>query len=153
MKQQIATDESQSARLIACGVDPSTADMVWQTPITTSQKRIGEKILVLRHHNHQDYVGDVPAWSLGRILALLPPTITTDEDEYGEPIDYDLFIYPSATGKIWSVSYAYTEEGYSDMLYESEDASVIEAVVRMIETIASNKHKLNEIKQWQDSSD
>ena len=146
MKQQIATYESQSARMIACGVDPNTADMVWQTPITTSQKRIGEKILVLRHPNHQDYVGDVPAWSLGRLLALLPPTITTDEDKYGEAIDYDLFIYPSATGKIWSVSYAYTEEGYSDMLYESGEPSIIESVVRMIETLAFHRFKLNEIK-------
>ena len=147
MKQQIATDPSQSARLIACGVDPKIADMVWQTPITTSQKRIGEKILVLRHSNQQDYVGDVPAWSLGRLLDLLPSTITDDEDEYSEPIDYDLFIYPSTTGKIWNVSYAFTEEGYSDMLYEIGDASVIEAVVRMIETLDFHKHKLNEIKQ------
>lgn len=147
MKQQIATNESQSARLIVCGIDPKSADMVWQTPITTSQKKIGEKILVLRHPNHQDYVGDVPAWSLGRLLALLPPTITEDEDEYSEPTDYDLCIYPSATGKIWNVSYAYIEDGYSDILYESENASVIEAAVRMIETLTFHKRKLNEIKQ------
>ena len=143
MKQQIATDESQSARLIACGVNPSTADMTWQAQLPTSQKRN----LVFWRPKQQDSVRDVPAWSLGRLIALLPPTITTDEDEYGEPRDYDLFIYPSVTGKIWNVSFAYTEDGYSDMLYESGGASVIEAVVRMIETLTVHKHKLNEIEQ------
>lgn len=92
-------------------------------------------------------------WSLSRLLSLLPPTITTDEDEYSEPIDYDLFIYPSMTGKIWNVSYAYTEDGYSDMLYETAQPSIIEAVVQMIETLVSHKCKLNEIEQCHDSSD
>lgn len=151
---QIATNTDQSERLKACGVDPKSADMVWQEPIAISHKQRGGKILAFRNPNHQIYVGDVPAWSLSRLISLLPSTITSslyeDEDPDGgyDVYDFNLFIYPTMTGKVWNVSYSYTDiDEYSDDLYETAQPSLIEAVVKMIETLTSHNRKLNEIKQ------
>lgn len=143
MKTQIATTPEQSRRLIACGVNPKSADMVWQEPITTSQKKTGGKILVFRNPNHQDYVGDVPAWSLSALLALLPKMIVCD-----------------AYGYIWlEIVWLYEENSIPTIRYftppnenddepdqwEFTDESIIECAVQAVEWIKDNGYKLNEI--------
>ena len=164
MTQQIATTPEQGKRLIACGVDPSTADMCYLYWDESGEQLSREEYLEIFNESFLDgrielvpkdfgdynhsYSDDSPAWSLGRLLALLPPTITIDEDEYSEPTDYDLFINPSMTGKMWEVSYSHNEIGeYSDILYETAQPCIIESVVHMVEALVSHKHKLNEIKQ------
>lgn len=71
----IATTKEQSARLLACGVDPKTADMFYQVPITVSQKQRGEDILLVKKPNATLYDTDTPAWSLSALLSLLPQKI------------------------------------------------------------------------------
>lgn len=153
MTNQIATTKEQSQRLITCGVNPKSADFVWLAPNNYLSLDRGCNKAMME-------VGDIPAWSLSTLLALLPPTITSspyeDEDPDGEydECDYDLFINPSMSGKQWYVSYSHNEIGeYSDDLYETGHPSLIEAVVQMIETLTSHKRKLNETKQCHDLSD
>ena len=144
MSQQIATSPEQGKRILACGVDPNTADMTWQTPITTSQKRIGEKILVLRHPNYHDYVGDVPAWSLGRIMAILPKIIICDF--YGYIWLEIMWLYEE--NSIPTIRY-FTPPNENDDepdQWEFTDESIIECAVQVVEWIQDNGYKLNEIK-------
>ena len=151
MNQQIATTPEQSKRLIACEVDPKSADMTWQTPITTSQKRIGEKILVLRHPNHQDYVGDVPAWSLGRLLALLPTEIKTEDNSYYDEIStFGLLIYPYMQG--WQIDYQYCEDDECHCLKCIHGFDLIEACVKAIEWLTKEK-SINLTKYQNDATD
>ncbi len=71
----ISTDIEQSKRVIACGINPNSADMFWQMPITISQKKLGENILLIRQEGKELYETDIPAWSFSALLALLPKTI------------------------------------------------------------------------------
>lgn len=138
MKNEIATSPSQSARLIACGVDPKTADMCWRKDYL--------KQFDFLEANPPFAERDTPTYSLSRLLSLLPPTISAEngDEELG---DYDLFIYPSITGKIWAISYAYTEDGYTDYLLEVKDSNIIEAIVKAIEWLTKEGYKLNQIEK------
>lgn len=105
-KSQICTTREQSERLLALGLKPETADMVYhytkskvpalewelQTKPPTSRGKFWtpERIAKLKSpfHKHQDgtpmtgeevfdrlWGKDVPAWSLSRLLELLPTEI------------------------------------------------------------------------------
>lgn len=54
---QIATDPSQSARLIACGIDPKSADMMHTPPEIESLER-GE----YNYYIPQTYINKVKKW-------------------------------------------------------------------------------------------
>lgn len=66
MTPNIATTPSQSRRLLQCGVDPKTADMMF-TPHNTLSAEPYKETLKDR--------GYFPAWSLSALLALLPEKI------------------------------------------------------------------------------
>ncbi|MDE5886723.1 MAG: hypothetical protein K2H46_03950 [Muribaculaceae bacterium] len=147
MEQQISTTPEQSKRIIACGVDPKSADFVWMEDKPNPRLALRTEII----EDSNPYIVGY-GWSLGRLLTLLPPIITgspyEDDDPDGgyDKYVYGLIIYPGPVK--WHGLYApMDEEDGLYKLYESEDASVIEAVVRMIETLVSHKRKLNEIEQ------
>ena len=145
MNQNIATTPEQSKRLIACGIDPKSADFVWMEDKPKPRLTLRTEII----EDSNPYIVGY-GWSLGRLLALLPPTITSspyeDEDPYGDYDKYDFGLLLCTMYRGWQVVYGPTdEEDGVYNLYESEDASVIEAVVRMIETLVSHKRKLNTI--------
>lgn len=153
MKQQIATDPSQSARLIACGVDPSTADMCYLYWDESGEQLSREEYLEILNESFLDgrielvpkdfgdydhsYPDDSPAWSLGRLLALLPMEIRKD----GIDFDMMLKVYPNEEECYrWCISYYDSE--LEATAYYSEASDPIEVCVRMIETLTFHKHKL-----------
>lgn len=157
MKTNIATTPEQSQRLIACGVNPNTCDLAWQVPITLSQKRKGDRILIFRNPNRELHNSDIPAWSLSALLDSVLPKHLEDfpltkwrppflEDEIWEMdnegvLNGDVKLY--SNGSKWIVDYDW--DGFSGTLPQSENP--IEAVVLAIELLHANGYKLNELNQ------
>ena len=91
MKHQIATNPSQSARLIACGVNPDTADMCYLYWDESGEQLSRDEYLEIFNESFLDgrvelvpkdfgdydhsYENDSPAWSLSALLELLPQII------------------------------------------------------------------------------
>lgn len=126
MKNQIATDISQSQRLLSCGVDPKTADMVWlkaEPPFLSLNRGCNRAI---------PEVGDVPAWSLSALLELLPPQFKPSCPEF----DFCLQLRRTTNGK-WGIAYDHTFEADSP----------IEACVKMLEVLAELCYPLNKIEE------
>ena len=146
MKHQIATTTSQSKRLIACGVDPNTADMTINYYSDVCE-------LNATPFHYGCFTGkDTPAWSLSALLELLPkhlddfpqtkwrPPFLEDEiwemDNEGV-LNGDVKLYSNGTN--WIVDYDW--DGFSGTLPQSE--SPIEAVVLAIELLHANGYILN----------
>lgn len=143
MTTNIATTREQSARLLQCGVDPDTADMYYQTPITVSQKRQGEDVLLIKKSDATLFDTDTPAWSLSALLGLLPQEIKVDESPYDEIQEYGLLIYPFMGG--WQVDYQYCDNDECQCLKCVYDTDLIETCVQAIEWLTANNYKLNEL--------
>ena len=130
MKPQIATTIDQSQCLIACGVNPDSADMAWKEDLTSI------RLEVLNHpwiENLQN-LHYSPAWSLSALLELMPSPIY---DEHRKQFTFRLL--PTCGNKAWVCEY----DGHSTCLYQSNGAESIEAVVRMIETLMFHGYTLN----------
>ena len=73
-KTNIATTSSQSRRLLECGVDPKTADMVWTRFESDGEQY--ERLDVMSEDAYEvSSLKPAPAWSLSALLALIPQTI------------------------------------------------------------------------------
>ena len=93
---QICTTREQSERLLALGLKPETADMhYWRYEIT------GKWSLAAMPYEEAD---DLPAWSLGRLIEMLPSTIKLKED-------LPTF-HPYAYLELSQVAVSYTWEDY-----------------------------------------
>lgn len=141
MKSEIATSTEQSSRLISCGVDLMTADMVWlfrgnQASYLTFNTGCNKAILA---------VGDVPAWSLARMLELIPQRIPAPHAD--TPCDFILHHHP----ELWIAmyhdgkSFGDSEDYVWQCCSESRADNPIEACVKMIEWLCENDYKLNTI--------
>lgn len=148
MKHQIATTIEQSKRLLACGVDSKSADMVWLNrgklePYLTfnmgSNRAIPE-------------VGDIPAWSLSTLLALLPTKI--DKGYYltmqrcnalGSPFAYGLAYMLCDYDDVEDLDNWHTHSVGKKCVTNSDNP--IEAVIRAIEWLVQNGYSLNTPKQ------
>lgn len=161
MNQQIATTSEQSRRLLACGLDPKSADMCYLYWDESGEQLSREVYLEIFNESFLDgrielvpkdfgdydhsYENDSPAWSLSRLLSLLPKVITCD-----------------AYGYIWlEIVWLYEENSIPTIRYftppnenddepdqwEFTDDSIIECAVQAVEWIRDNGYKLNEIKQ------
>lgn len=144
MKNQIATTIEQSQRLIACGVNPDTADMM-HTPHSTLSTESYNSLLKDRNY--------IPAWSLSALIDSVLPKHLDDfpftkwrppflEDEIWDMespsvLNGDVKLYFSDPK--WIVDYDW--DGFSGTLPQSEDP--IEAVVLAIELLHTNGYKLN----------
>ena len=142
----IATTPSQSRRLLECGVDPETADMYYQVPITLSQKQRGEDILLLKRPGKTLYNIDTPAWSLSTLLSLLPKEIDIDGYAYRISIYFESPDEP-VIGNQWCLYYKpkkHNEKSRIDdvPMYEPD---LIECAVLMIEWLTANNYKLNQL--------
>lgn len=133
----IATTSEQSDRLLRCGVSADTADMIYQTPITASQKATREDILLVRKADKTLFDTDIPAWSLSALLGLLPFKIHSGKYEYW------LDIAPMDYGKQWSIGY-YCMEKPRVIKGLTHTDSLIECAVQEIEWLTSNGYKLND---------
>ena len=85
---QICTDINQSRRLLELGLKKETADMCylleWETGAFT--------LCPVGWNNFHRTTADIPAWSLHRILSLLPRSIRTDRNYYDIVIVQNEFI-------------------------------------------------------------
>lgn len=151
MERQIATDCSQSQRLLRCGVSADTADMCYQfidecvnntdKPICNTPK---EQFDTIRGYGFGvSRIHITPAWSLNSLLGLLPQEIRVDESPYDEVQKYGLLIYPFMGG--WQVDYLYCEDDECQCLKRVYGTDPIEACVQFIEWLMENNYKLNEI--------
>ena len=143
----IATTSEQSARLMACGVDPDTADMFYQPALTLSGKRKGEIYLLMRGPDMEFEKNDTPAWSLSALIEILPKHLNDfpfnkltppflDGEIWDKDIpsvlNGDLTLYSNGTN--WIVDYDW--DGFTGTLPQSENP--IEAVVLAVELLYAN---------------
>ena len=70
-KSQVATTKEQSERLIALGLRKETADMWYPHFAKTYPIPLIDEVLI---------TDDIPAWSLGRLLEMLPSPIPISEN-------------------------------------------------------------------------
>ena len=76
-KSQICTTKEQSERLIALGLKKETADMWYPHFAKTYPIPLADEVLT---------TDDIPAWSLGRLIEMMPMTLIEDRvyHEYWE---------------------------------------------------------------------
>ncbi len=142
MTTNIATTKEQSARLLQCGVDPETADMVW-THFKSDDEQY-ERLDVMSEYAYEvSSLKPIPAWSLSALLPMLPYKIEIDEDPYAEILEYGLLIYPFMGS--WQVDYLYCENDECHCLKCIHSTDIIEACVQTIEWLTANNYKLNEL--------
>ena len=154
METQIATNPEQSQRLIACGVNPDTADMCYLYWDENGEQLSREEYLEIFNESFLDgrvelvpkdfgdynhsYENDSPAWSQSALLALLPMEIRKDG------IDFDMMLkaYPHEDECYrWCISYYDLE--LETTAYYSEAPDPIEACVRIVRTLTDNGYTLN----------
>ena len=139
MRHQIATNPSQSKCLLACGVDPNTADMYLSINMCPgenygkySTRVLGEDLITLpKILRSIDYS---PAWSLPALLALLPKGIQYEGLQTNIKVEQC-----SRSG--WSVSYY--DYYMDDIAHEVRGFGIIESCVIMIEWLTANGYYLN----------
>lgn len=130
MNTNIATDLSQSQRLLRCGVSDDTADM--------ARYEDDEVPMMPWDWTTGSYGGTYPAWSLGALLGLLPFKIHSGKYEYW------LDIAPMDYGRQWSIGY-YCMDKPRVIKGLTHTDSLIECAVQEIEWLSKNGYKLNEI--------
>ena len=154
MKHQIATNPEQSQRLIACGVNPHSADMCYLYWDESGDQLSRDEYLEIFNDSFLDgrvelvpkdfadydhsYETDSPAWSLSALLALLPKEITDDNgNEYHFSLAYERPLCSD-----YDVSYKPCWFDGEDLIAK-HDSSPIEACVQMIEWLTANGYTLN----------
>ena len=156
----IATTKEQSARLLACGVPPETADMAWVHCKETADDGLAWETeeLVSWPYTRAASTFDTttkkkatPAWSLSALLEkLLPKHIDALGAPLGKNADGEIVELPDPaviSGDVligralghWHVSYHY--ESFGGFLPSGE--SLIEAVVQTVELLHLNGYKFN----------
>lgn len=128
MKTNICTTQDQSARLLKCGVPAESADMSIDTDT--------DKLYLGAYSERVDKVHEVPAWSLSRLLSLLPFKIPCGN------FDFWLDVAPINYGTQWSIGYYCTEKPRT-IKGLTHTESLIECAVREIEWLSANGYKLN----------
>ena len=77
---QICTTREQSEHLLALGLKKETADMFYAA-IHKNTKVVGYRVSSSYNDEHFEiFTDDIPAWSLGRLLEMLPSSIPISED-------------------------------------------------------------------------
>lgn len=135
MKTNIATTQDQSSRLLACGVSADTADMHWDN------KTLDEPFLDTGEVTDKR---DTPAWSLSRLLSLLPTSIMSPLGN-----EYMLELSKRRMHNVWEVQWVYSRSRFTTynkqkVFQKLWDKSPIEACVKAIEWLTNNGYKLNE---------
>ena len=125
MKHQIATTPEQSRRLIACGVNPDSADMCyvggWSPVCAIPFSKCNKE--------------DTPAWSLSALLELLPMEV----NEEGLQTVFHLTCYPDELK--WAAEYY--DYAMDKHLCSERDYTPIVACVKAIEWLTANGYTLN----------
>lgn len=105
-KSSVCTDRNQSERLLSLGLKKETADMGWV-------KLLEGDGYVMAIAEDYSFI-DIPAWSLHRLLAMMPKNIAIDGDTA-----YPLHIQKRSDGK-WCVGY----QGWYDCVGDLYDSVI-----------------------------
>ena len=105
---QICTTREQSERLIALGLKKETADMKW---LGCSDEN-GDIYYMLSDVPHHFRSTDIPAWSLHRLIEMMPTLIGWRDKQYWLDVNNDGVCYST------SMSYALVEF-IADNLYDN----------------------------------
>ena len=137
MKANIATDNLQSQRLLRCGVSADTADM--------ARYEDDEVPMMPWDWTTGSYGWTFPAWSLSRMLELLPTSILSPLGN-----EYMLELSKLRMHNVWEVQWTYNRSRFTTynkqkVFQKLWDKSPIEACVKAIEWLTNNGYKLNEI--------
>lgn len=156
-KSQICTTKEQSQRLLELGLKPETADMVYhytnsrvefmqwelktKPPTLRGKFWTEERIARLARRGESGeavfdklWGKDIPAWSLSRLIELLPKCI----ERIGEP---DSTFEIESFNQCWFVSYFEEEaDDIRDCLYSTKGEELFEAVISMIKLLIKNNY-------------
>lgn len=121
---QICTTKEQSQRLLDLGLKPETADMYFNTQTGIIEVPYSEDELV----SHLGLSGNIPAWSLHRLIAFLPETV-------GEKYEY--FALYHASVRYGGIIHDFSE---SDNLYDN----IIDCIEWLIKEGYFNKEYLKQ---------
>lgn len=148
MKTNIATDSLQSQRLLRCGVSADTADMTLRTEtgeVNFSRYSLETELKFYGYDDPKRHIEIIPAWSLSRLLGLLPKEIDIDGYKYRISIYFENPDEP-VIGNRWCLYYKpkkHNEKSrIDDVPMYAHD--LIECAVLMIEWLTTNDYKLNE---------
>lgn len=149
MKNQIATTPEQSQRLIACGVNPDSADMCYLYWNESGEQLSRDEYLEIFNDSFLDgrvelvpkdfgdydhsYETDSPAWSLSALLALVP------QDLMWQGLYYRFVMGPNENR--WEIEY--NDLSVMSNLHRVIADTPIEACVQMIEWLTANGYTLN----------
>lgn len=145
MKTEIATTLEQSARLLRCGVSADTADMFYKPCVMMTEQDSTRLILFARNELTAGDMPSYPAWSLSRLLSILPKEIDIDGYPYRISIYFENPDEP-VIGNQWCLFYKpkkNTEKSRIDdvPMYAPD---LIECAVLMVEWLTRHNIKLNE---------
>lgn len=104
----VCTSRIQSERLLALGLKKETADMYWVNHLDLWMP------VMLLHEDRPLDNNDIPAWSLHRLLTMMPKNIAIDGDTA-----YPLQIQRRSDGK-WCVGY----QGWYDCVGDLYDSVI-----------------------------
>ena len=107
-KSQICTTVEQSKRLLGLGLKPETADMYWVNHLD-----LWMPVMLLYEDRPLDN-NDIPAWSLHRLIEMMPKNIAIDGDTA-----YPLQTQKRSDGK-WCVGY----QGWYDCVGDLYDSVI-----------------------------
>ncbi len=162
----IATDSSQSDRLLRCGVSADTADMYWHGAIVprggsltsmpdpseewdlyaTPYGCMPEELQAAKLM--EDYYEIQPAWSLSALLGLLPKEIDIDGYKYRISIYFENPDEP-VIGNQWCLYYKPKKHNEKSRIEDVPmyATDLIECAVLMAEWLHNHGYKFNEIKE------
>jgi hypothetical protein len=141
MKSNIATTQDQSARLLRCGVSADTADMCYDSGALSL---MDYDSAVHERDSRRESYEVIPAWSLSRLLSLLPTSIMSPLGN-----EYMLELSKLRMHDAWEVQWFSGRDRFRTYdkkknFHKLWDKSPIEACVKAIEWVTSNGYKLNE---------
>jgi hypothetical protein len=118
-KSQICTDKNQSERLLALGLKKETADCCYYY-------YDGEYLIAFAED--AKYPSDIPAWSLGRLFALVNgedwrAEITLKDERYGIHYGYESYWYDDIFESVIAWIENDIKEGYFNKKYLKEENS------------------------------
>lgn len=149
MKTNIATTQKQTARLLQCGVSAESADMTLRTEsgeVNFSRHSLETELKFYEYDDPKRHIEICPAWSLSRLLSLLPKEIDIDGYPYRISIYFENPDEP-VIGNQWCLYYKpkkHNEKSRIDdvPMYAPD---LIECAVQMIIWLINYGYKLNGI--------
>ena len=121
-KTQVCTTIEQSKQLIDLGINPDTADMGWFKAYSLKGEIYKPFI---KEYKLENYKTDIPAWSLHRLIKMMPNNIIQD--------DCTLILGVNAD----SVYYADNEYGE---VFKTFDGNLYECVIKCIEWLIKENY-------------